>query len=106
MPLQDVIRFSPVANTTFLTATTTSTAVALSPAPQALVPNNVRVVNTGTAIAYLTFGGAGITATSTTGIPIPINAPPEKFNVSGVTHVAHIAGVGSTTIAITPGQGS
>lgn len=63
----------------------------------------IRVFNGATETTFVTFGDATVTASATTGTPIPSGAI-EVMTVMAATHVAAI-GDGTGTIYFTPGSG-
>lgn len=90
--------FTLGATTTAVTANISQTlGSAQNPAPL----YNARVYNSGTSICFVTFGGSGVVATATTGIPIAPNGPAEIFNMGGAAKaVSAIAAVGSSVVYV------
>lgn len=61
---------------------------------------DARIYNSGTSVVFVAFGGSGVAATSTTGVPVPPNFP-EKFNMGrGAKGVSAIAAAGSANVYV------
>lgn len=101
----DIHNFQP---SSYLTIATTTTAVngtlalttnsALNSTPL----NDVRLVNGGTSVAFVTWG-SGASATSTTGIQLPPSSQPEKINApnnNGIFSAVSALGTGNVYIAL------
>lgn len=111
MPIQNVSMFSPVgvASTTLMTVTPTSGTFTISPAPAIPYQATIRVLNMGAVPAYVALGGTGLAAVGTgTAVSLPMMGagPPEVFSVGGNPYFAAVTLAGTTTLAITPGNGS
>lgn len=64
---------------------------------------NARVYNSGTSIVFVTFGGSGVAATSTTGVPVSAGYT-EYFNMGRACKgVSAIASAGSANVYVSPG---
>lgn len=93
----------------YITIATTTTAVngtiaiAASGSTNSTPLYDARIVNAGTSVTFVSWGGTGVTATSTTGVAILPSAAPEKFNMgasSNVFSAINALGTGSVYIAI------
>ena len=100
--MTDVNAFYPNGSTVNLTASTSSGRVAVTgPGTGA----NVRVYNSGTDTAFIAFGDSTVTASTTTGMPIPGGAV-EMFTLpQNITNIAAITASGSPVLYFTTGQG-
>jgi hypothetical protein len=65
--------------------------------------NSARVVNAGTATAFLKFGDSTVEAT-TTDMPI-LSGATETFTKGAATHIAAITASGTATVYLTSGEG-
>lgn len=103
MPSIDV--FSPIPPTVNLSVTTATGSVARTLSGH-VGGDEVRVANTGTAVAFVEFGASGITASVTTSFPV-LPGTAEVFSVNPLqTNVAAITASGTTTLYITTGRGA
>lgn len=86
------------------TAATGNITQVLGTAADVMPLYNARVYNSGTAIVAVTFGGSGVTATSTTGLIMGPNAPAELVNMGGAAKgVSAIALAGSSAVYVQVG---
>ena len=89
-----------------LTAGTTSGAVAISTGSNGPGFSIIRIRNTGTVEAFVEFGGAAVTATTSASAPVAPGTV-EAFRVpQGVTHAAAVTASGSAIVYFTPGEGA
>lgn len=95
--------FTPTGATVALSATGTSSQSAISGFPSTSGSGVMRVVNAGTAIAFIKWGSSAPTAT-TADMPILPGAI-EVFSVGTTTNVAAITASGTATVYFTPGNG-
>jgi hypothetical protein len=97
--------FTPIgATVNIATVGTTSTRVQRTLSGQG--GDEIRVANTGTAVAFVEFGASTIDATVTASLPILPGAV-EVFSVNPMqTHVAAITASGTTTLYISTGRGA
>lgn len=100
--MTDVNVFQPNGSTVNLSVTTSSASVALTGSGTGA---NVRVYNAGSDTIFLAFGTSGVTAATTTGIPIPSGAIEMYTLPPTFTHAAAITASGSATAYFTTGQG-
>lgn len=104
MPSIDV--FSPMTPTVSIASVGTSSSNVARTLSGHLGGDEIRIANTGTAVAFVEFGESTIAATTTTSVPILPNTV-EVFSVNPVqTHVAAITVSGTTTLYITTGRGA
>jgi hypothetical protein len=98
--------FRPLSPTVTLAVTSTSDRVAKTVPPQnGGASHEVRIANTGTAVAFIAFGNSAVAATVAAGIPILPNTV-ESFEIAAsATHVAAITSSGTATIHVTSGFG-
>ena len=95
--------FTPaLANTAALSATTSSSRVAL-PSSGTTGAKSVRVYNAASVAVFIQFGDVTVTAT-TSHMPIPAGGV-ECFEVGSATYVAGITGSSSGTVYFTSGNG-
>lgn len=102
--------FNPFGNTVSLAAGTSTGSVArtlitgLGTTDE--TPVQIRVANTSNVLAFINFGNSGVTASTTTGIPILPNTV-EVFTLERAeTHVAGITNTGTAQLYITTGRGA
>lgn len=91
-----------IGGTVNIAATTSSGTVTLTTTP--LNRKDVIVYNSGATIAFIKFGGSGVTA-ATTDTPIAPGLQ-RAFHVADATHAAAIMGSGTATVYFTTGFGN
>jgi hypothetical protein len=111
----DVGVFRPRGESVQIVATTAATATAIASGTSAsgtfLGAQNdetVRIINLGTSVAYVNFGGTGATVTSTTGMALAVSSngvAGEKFGFGNYSHIAAITASGTATLSVTYGGG-
>lgn len=95
--------FSPkTAGTVSIAATTSSAAVALGSAGKVIRIYNADATN----IAFVEFGGSGVTASASASMPIGPGQVAGITRAESVTHVAAITGSSTATVYFTPGDGA
>lgn len=95
--------FKPTAaGTVNLAATNSTGSVALSPLP--LNRKDVVVYNPGSTLAFVEFGGAAVTASASTGFPIPPGAQ-VRLHAGDNTYVAGIMASSTATLYFSSGVG-
>lgn len=98
--------FAPVNGATVsVTVTSTGTVTTIS-AGGAATQNwagSARIYNSGTSDAWIAFGDANTTVSSSSGMPLKAGTT-ERFSVNKQTHVLAVSG-GTTQLWITPGEG-
>lgn len=104
------IPFRPVADTTNVAATTTSSGATLLTvgAGNAIDPSSysVRIHNAGTTAAFVRFGDSSVTAaTATNAIPIPAGGTEVMGLLSNQLFHRVIMGSGTATVYFTVGEG-
>lgn len=102
--MKDVAAFQPKPGATVSLAVIASSNNAAIDSGGVAKARKWRVYNAGSAVAFVSFGGSDVTASTATGTPIPPGAV-EVFQPSGATHIAGITASGSTSLYITPGEG-
>ncbi len=93
--------FKPTGNTVNIAATTSTANVQIVSSNK---PRQIAVFNSHTAIVYINFGGASVTATSSN-MPIPANGW-IIIDAGQAEYVAALAASSSGTIYFTPGVGA
>lgn len=94
--------FESLGNTVNLAVLATTANVAVS-AP-GMGNRTIRIVNVGTNVVFINIGTSGVTATTTTSIPLLPNSAEVFFLRRENTHVAAIAGATGNTLYITTGE--
>jgi hypothetical protein len=97
--------FLPIGDTVNLTATTTSSRVALTNPELGSGTEEVRIRNTGAVDVFVHFGDSTVVATLAASIPVQPNSV-EAFRIrTSATHMAAITASGSAVVYATSGQG-
>ena len=96
--------FEKMANTVSLAVGTSTGSVAVTGA--GVGTGTVRLVNSGTNTIFVEFGTSGVTATTTTSIPLLPNSVETFVFRKENTHVAAIADTAGNTLYVTYGVGS
>jgi len=96
------ILFTPTGNRSDLSATTSSSRVALPTSGF----TSLRLTNSGSVTAYLKFGDNTVTASTSTGMDLLPGAVETIRLPPNCTHLAGITASGSTTVGVTPGEGA
>lgn len=99
--------FTPLSPTVNLAVTTASARVAKTALPtnSGGATHELRIVNTGTVVAFVAFGDSAVTADAGTGMPVlPSTVESFQLNASQ-THIAAICTAGTTTLYATTGLG-
>lgn len=101
---------NPPASTTSISATTTTSRVAIAFSNPDYARCQVQIINTGTGTVFVAFGDGTVTATVPNGATagsIPIGAGQNVLFTlrRGETNVAAITASGTATVYVTPGEG-
>ncbi len=95
--------FSPIGATLTETTVVGSTSAAAIPGSGGVV---VMVYNSGSAVAFIKLGGAGMAAADGTDIPLPPNSMmPYSINPSSMTHVRIFSGTAGMAVYVMRGGG-
>ncbi len=113
MQQTDVRPFIQTGNTVSLIVSTTTSVTAIT-APRLLNPNlpgTMRIINTGSGVAWFTQGPTSSTtanaAIPSAATPVPAGNTEVFFMLSDTSFIAGVSASGATaTLYITPGQGS
>ena len=99
------IAFAPQQNTVSISLTTSSANVALPALIGSGVGYQLRIFNSSTATAFIAFGQSGVTASTSTSLPMLPNSV-EVFSIPfNTSYVAAIGSATNGTVYITQGEG-
>jgi hypothetical protein len=92
--------FAPTGGTVSITASATTSNVALSLTGS---PPTLYIVNIGEETAFVSIGASNVTASATTSLAVPADGTPVALTVGANTHLAAVTLQKSTRLNITSG---